>query len=229
MKAIQIKGPGEVALIEIEKPEIISGHVMLKMEFVGFCGSDLNTFTGLNPLAKKPIVPGHEIGARIHEVGEEVPSFLKPGMSVTVNPYTSCGKCPACNNLRPNACEFNQTLGVQRDGAMAEYLLVPWTKVVTEAAIRVDELALVEPLSVGFHERLSETTGGKGADVVIEAVGRPETYVAAISEAAFTGRVVYIGYAKEKIPFDTQYFVKKEFNIMGSLELLPLKRDRFRQ
>ncbi|HMR19711.1 MAG TPA: hypothetical protein PKA53_10470, partial [Sphingobacterium sp.] len=54
-----------------------------------------------------------------------------------------------------------------------------------------------------------------------EAVGRRETYIASISEAAFTARVVYIGYAKEPIPFDTSYFVKKELDIRGSRNALP--------
>jgi len=72
-----------------------------------------------------------------------------------------------------------------------------------------------------LHERVAEITHGFGADVVIEAVGRPETYTASISEVAFTGRVVYIGYAKEQIPFETSYFVKKELDIRGSRNALP--------
>jgi threonine dehydrogenase-like Zn-dependent dehydrogenase len=67
-----------------------------------------------------------------------------------------------------------------------------------------------------LSNRVSEITGGRGAHVVIEAVGRPESYLSAISEVSYTGRVVYIGYAKEKIPFDTQFFVKKELDIRGS-------------
>jgi threonine dehydrogenase-like Zn-dependent dehydrogenase len=72
-----------------------------------------------------------------------------------------------------------------------------------------------------LHGQVQHITNGNGADVVIEAVGRPETYLAAISEAAFTGRVVYIGYTKEKIPFDTPYFVKKELDIRGSRNAMP--------
>lgn len=282
MKAIQIFEQGKARILDLPKPGLKPGHVLLKIAYVGFCGSDLNTFRGLNPLVKMPVVPGHEIGAVIEEVGEGVPPHLKKGMKVTVNPYTACGECPACMNSRSNACEFNQTLGVQRDGAMSEYFLAPWEKVIADDSLELKELALVEPLSVGFHavarggvtdidnvlvigcgmigvgaiirsairganviaadvddsklavakelgathtintkERdlntaIHEMTEGRGADVVIEAVGRPETYLDAISTAAFTGRVVFIGYAKERVPFDTQFFVKKELNILGS-------------
>ena len=287
MRTVQITEKGVARVVETLKPELKAGHALLKIEYVGFCGSDLNTFRGLNPLVKLPIVPGHEVGAVIEAVADDVPAYLKPGMNCTVNPYTSCGHCPACRNGRPNSCEFNQTFGVQRDGAMSEFLLVPWEKVIADDTISVRDFALVEPMSVGFHavsraevndldtvmvigcgmigmgaiiraafrgakviavdvddvkldlakrlgakytinsqkedlhDRIWNITDACGADVIIEAVGRPETYLASISEVAFTGRVVYIGYAKEKVPFDTQYFVKKELDIRGSRNAMP--------
>lgn len=287
MKTVQITGKGKVTTIDIPMPELKPGHVLLKTAYVGFCGSDLNTFRNLNPLAKLPLIPGHEIGAKIEAVGEGVPSTLKSGMNATINPYTSCGTCSACKNNRPNACEFNQTMGVQKDGGMTEYLVVPWEKVIADPDISLRDFALVEPMSVGFHavnramvsktdtvmvigcgmiglgaivaaalrgavviavdvdnhklelakglgasyainsltedlhERNKALTNNHGADVIIEAVGRPETYTAAVMEVAFTGRVVFIGYAKEKIAFDTQYFVKKELDIRGSRNAMP--------
>lgn len=287
MKALQIIKEGETSVRELEKPRTGTGQVLLKIGYVGFCGSDLNTFRGLNPLVTLPIIPGHEIGATVMEVGQGVPPEIKPGMKVTVNPYTNCGHCPACDNRRYNACRDNETLGVQRNGAMAEYIVVPWEKVIPADGLSIKELALVEPMSVGFHavDRASVTdsdtvlvigcgmigigaivraslrgatviatdiddsklelahrmgashtvnntsrdlhaeierlTEGRGCDVVIEAVGRPETYNAAISEAAFTGRVVYIGYAKKHVTFDTSYFVKKELDIRGSRNATP--------
>src|SRR5690606_20598784 len=287
MKAIQISAHGQTRILDLPKPRLEAGHVLLRIAYVGFCGSDLNTFRGVNPLAKMPVVPGHEVGAIIEAVGEGVPTHLKSGMRVTGNRYTACDLCPACLNGKPNACEFNQTLGVQRDGAMAEYFSIPWEKIIADDFLEVRELALVEPLSVGFHAasrgRVSDTdnvlvigcgmigagaivrsslrgadviaadvdddklamakrlgakhtvnthkenldqvvyemTGGRGADVVIEAVGRPETYLACISAAAFTARVVFIGYAKEKVPFDTHFFVKKELDILGSRNAMP--------
>jgi threonine dehydrogenase-like Zn-dependent dehydrogenase len=75
----------------------------------------------------------------------------------------------------------------------------------------------LEPL----HERLLELTGGLGPDVVIEAVGTPQTFRAAVEEVAFTGRVVYIGYAKEPVAYETRLFVQKELDILGSRNALP--------
>lgn len=151
MKAITIQGEREVALTEREKPQAGAGQVLVKVQYAGFCGSDLNTWLGRNPMVRLPVIPGHEIGATIETVGEGVPTDIRPGMSCTINPYTSCGHCPSCRNGRPNACRLNQTLGVQRDGAMCEYIAAPWQKVIADDALTPRRFALVEPMSVGFH------------------------------------------------------------------------------
>ncbi|MNJ92306.1 putative zinc-type alcohol dehydrogenase-like protein YjmD [compost metagenome] len=287
MKAIKIVKEGNVEIMRIPQPTVKDGHALLKVDYVGFCGSDLNTFRGLNPLVKLPVIPGHEIGATVVELGAHVVTDLKIGAKVTVNPYSNCGVCTACKNNRPNACRYNETMGVQRDGAMAEYIVVPIEKIIEGGQLSSKELALVEPMSVGFHAvdrasvtdsdlvlvfgcgmigvgaivraalrgatviavdvsakklalakklgakftinsaeedleaKLHTVTQSMGADVVIEAVGRKETYLAAIAAAAYTGRVVYIGYAKDAIPFDTQFFVKKELDIRGSRNATP--------
>lgn len=151
MRQLRIPSPGVITVEEAPKPQAAAGQVLLKINFVGFCGSDLNTFLGRNLMARDAVIPGHEIGATIQEVGPDVPAFLKPGMTVTVNPYTSCGHCASCRSGHPNACEFNETLGVQRDGAMRDFMVMPWEKVIPSQGLTPRQCALVEPLSVGFH------------------------------------------------------------------------------
>ena len=282
MKAVQITEAGKVQVADIVKPTLGAGEILLRIKYVGFCGSDLNTYLGRNPMVKMPVIPGHEVGAVIEEIGEGVPAGFEKGMNVTVNPYTNCGKCASCRNGRVNACEHNETLGVQRNGSMQEFLVLPWTKVIPATG-----LSLIEPMSVGFHavsraqvtdidtvavigcgmiglgaivraslrgarviamdiddeklelakrlgasmvinsktenvvERVRELTDGYMADVVIEAVGSPVTYVTAIDIVAFTGRVACIGYAKSEVAFQTKYFVQKELDIRGSRNAMP--------
>jgi threonine dehydrogenase-like Zn-dependent dehydrogenase len=79
----------------------------------------------------------------------------------------------------------------------------------------------INTLRESWHDRLLEMTEGRGPDVVIEAVGTPATFRAAVEEVAFTGRVVYIGYAKEPVSYETRLFVQKELDILGSRNAQP--------
>ena len=151
MKAVQITAPSDMKVVEVERPVLHTSEVLVKIEYVGFCGSDLNTYLGRNPMVKLPVIPGHEVGAVIEEVGSEVPADIVRGMNVTLNPYTNCGKCASCRNGRVNACEHNETLGVQRNGVMCEYAILPWTKIIPAEGISSRDCALIEPMSVGFH------------------------------------------------------------------------------
>ena len=287
MKALQITSPGNIQQVDYPIPVLDAGEVLIKMNFVGFCGSDLSTFLGRNALVEFPRIPGHEVSGTIDKSGEEVPKHLSVGKAVTVIPYTHCGQCSSCKAGRFNACRYNQTLGVQRDGAMQEYIKVPWQKVIAEGSLSSEALALVEPMTVGFHaidrgrvtdsdtvmvlgcgmigsgaiiraalrgakviavdiddqklklarkiganyslnsksktfkDELTEITLGNGPDVIIEAVGSPETYRTAIEEAAFAARVVCIGYSKNDVTFATRLWVQKEIDILGSRNATP--------
>jgi threonine dehydrogenase-like Zn-dependent dehydrogenase len=283
MRALAISEAGRTSYSDRPQPQPAPGEVLLQVKRLGYCGTDLNTFRGLNPLVTYPRIPGHEIGAVIAAVTPGVPASFQVGMETTVLPYTTCGVCPSCRGLRGNACRSNQTLGVQRDGAFTEVISVPWEKLVRSEKLSLAEHALVEPLSVGFHavdrgrvasadtvlvfgcgmiglgaisgaallrgarviavdvddaklalarkagavatinsktghlhDQLQALTNGDGPSVVIEAVGLPATFRAAVDEVAFAGRVIYIGYAKEAVSYETKYFVMKELDILGS-------------
>jgi 2-desacetyl-2-hydroxyethyl bacteriochlorophyllide A dehydrogenase len=286
MKAIVLRAPGEAVMQMFPEPHAMSeGDILLQVNRIGLCGSDLNSYRGRNPLITYPRILGHEIAATVAERNSRHPEW-PPGTAVTVSPYTSCGQCSSCRRGRPNACQFNQTLGVQRDGALAEFITVPANRLY-RAELTLKELCLVEPLTVGFHAaarariapadtvaifgcggvglgavagaafrgatvigvdvedsklatarkagashsintttadmhaQLSELTNGHGPDVIIEAIGLPQTFRSAVEEVAFTGRVVYIGYAKQEVSYETRLFVQKELDIMGSRNAQP--------
>jgi len=151
MNALYIIEPGKLELRDIEKPEPDKGRVLLRVGVVGFCGSDLTAFRGTSPMQYYPAIIGHEIGATIEEVGENVTAEMTAGMKVTVSPYQTCGACMPCRRGRPNACRGNRTMGVRRDGAMTEYIVAPAADIYRSDKLSLKELALVEPLSVGFH------------------------------------------------------------------------------
>ncbi|MGA9814980.1 MAG: alcohol dehydrogenase catalytic domain-containing protein, partial [Terriglobales bacterium] len=149
MKALVLKEPGRAEIARVADPVLTPNHLLLKVRMVGFCGSDLNSFRGRNPLVSFPRIPGHEVSATIVE-GSNLNPALVAGLDVTLSPYTSCGRCASCRRGRPNACQFNETLGVQRDGAATEYIAVPPERIYP-AKLTLKELCLVEPLTVGFH------------------------------------------------------------------------------
>src|SRR5437762_6893508 len=146
MKALVLKKPGQASIETIPDPLLTDGNQLHKVRMVGFCGSDLNSFRGLNPLVSFPRILGHEVCATVVE-GKH---GFAAGADVALSPYTSCGKCASCRRGRPNACCFNQTLGVQRDGALTEFIVMPAEKLYP-AKLTLKELCLVEPLTVGFH------------------------------------------------------------------------------
>src|SRR5438045_9039864 len=146
MKALVLQKPGKASIERVPEPAARDQGILLKVRMVGLCGSDLNSFRGLNPLVSFPRILGHEVCATVLE-GD---STLTAGTDVTLSPYTSCGQCASCRRGRPNACQFNQTLGVQRDGALTQFIVMPREKLFP-ARLTPKELCLVEPLTVGFH------------------------------------------------------------------------------
>lgn len=287
MKAFVIDAPGKTSFADVAEPTVRDGDVLLRVRTVGYCGTDLSTFRGVNPLVSYPRIPGHELSCTIEAVGSAVPKEFRVGQDVLVHPYNSCGRCTACRQQRFNCCRDNETLGVQRDGGMTELIAVPWEKIYTSDKLSRREMALVEPLTVGYHamtrgrvtaadtvavfgcgaigigvlaaaasqgatviaidvddrklelarkagaqhvvnssasdlhDQLQQLTEGHGPQVMIEAVGIPQTFRAAVDEACFAGRVVYIGYAKKPVEYDTRYIVQRELDIVGSRNALP--------
>src|ERR1700689_977708 len=162
MKALVMKEPGDVVIETVPDAIATNDDVLLKVRMIGLCGTDLSSYRGKNPLITFPRLPGHEVAATIAEPSKAHPE-LAAGMDVTLSPYFGCGQCPACLRNRPNACQFNETLGVQRNGAMTEYIAVPAEKLYP-ARLTIKELCLVEPLPVRPH------AGGRGRITAQDAV-----------------------------------------------------------
>jgi threonine dehydrogenase-like Zn-dependent dehydrogenase len=286
MKAIALIAPKQIEITNIPEPTPGPEDVLVEIHSVGLCGSDLNMYRGLFPLAKYPRVIGHEVSGIIIHKGPRVPGSVGLGDKVVLSPYSNCGICPACRAGRPNCCQYNETMGLQRDGAMTGRFALHYSNVIGHPDLSLRELVLTEPLSVGYHAAnrgrvsetdtvlvvgcgtigigviaaaackgatiiaadiddaklataarfgaetvinsarqdlsavVSETTRGEGVNVAIEAVGLPLTFRQAVEAVCFAGRVVYVGYAKKDVTYDTTSFVRKELDILGSRNAL---------
>ncbi len=151
MKAISMPAPGHVEIVDLPEPQLGPQDVLVGVHYVGLCGSDLGMYRGTFAIGSYPRIPGHEVSGVVVARGERVPGSIEEGARVTLSPYSECSICPACRAGRPNACQFNQTLGLQRDGALAERFSIHYSKVFASTILSLQELALVEPLSVGYH------------------------------------------------------------------------------
>lgn len=198
MRATSFTEPGSIEFRQVPDPVPGAGDLLLEVDYVGLCGSDLSTYRGTSSMVRYPVIPGHEISARVVGRGPDAPApEILDGARVTVYPYFNCGACAACRHGRTNACKHNHTLGVQRDGALAQYLAVPAEHVVPAPEIDATSTALVEPLSVGFHltNRAQIERGETVAVFGCGAVG-----LGAIAAAAYTGaRVVAVDISDRKI------------------------------
>jgi 2-desacetyl-2-hydroxyethyl bacteriochlorophyllide A dehydrogenase len=149
MKSLVCTQPQQLDYQQIERPEIINGHAILKVKRIGICGTDLHAFEGSQPYFNYPRILGHELACEVVEINEN--SDFNVGDAATFIPYFSCGKCIACKNEKPNCCTDIQVFGVHIDGGMSEYISVPIQFLVESQGLSFDELALVEPLAIGCH------------------------------------------------------------------------------
>lgn len=125
MKAIQIVKPGELRIIDMEKPHIDEkNNILIKMRAAGICGSDVGIYHGTNAAATYPRVIGHEMVGVVEEIGSNVKK-LKVGDRIIVNQVVSCGECYPCSHNRGNVCDHLEVRGVHRDGGYREYMAVP--------------------------------------------------------------------------------------------------------
>ena len=149
MKALVYTQPGRMELQERPMPELVDGEVVLRIEAVGICGSDLHAWHGHDPRRQPGLVLGHEVGGRIER--SAAPGF-EPGSRWTGNPLIVCGTCEYCVQGRNNLCANRTMVGMTRPGAYAEYMSIPAPSLV---ALPPDlpsvAAALTEPAATAWH------------------------------------------------------------------------------
>ncbi|MFC7320040.1 zinc-binding alcohol dehydrogenase family protein [Halobacillus campisalis] len=150
MKAIQVKEPGSLTIVEMDEPTIKDANdVKIRLKAMGICGSDMHILHGENPFATYPRVVGHEVAGEVVEIGDSV-TKLSIGDRVVVEPMTYCGECYACKKDRPNICENVQVYGVHRDGGGREVMTIPESLVhPVDNKLGWSEIALIEPFTIG--------------------------------------------------------------------------------
>jgi threonine 3-dehydrogenase len=170
MKTISKLTPS-IGASAIDRPTPICGdhEVMIKVLATSICGTDVHIYD-YNPWAqsriKTPQILGHELAGKVIEVGQNV-SSVKRGDIVACETHIVCGHCEFCLNDQKHLCRNTQILGVDRDGAFAEYVVMPaencW---VSDSNVDPAYLCIQEPLGNAIHTVASGEVNGKSVAIV---------------------------------------------------------------
>jgi len=182
MKQAVMTAPGEIKVHEIEVPEPGENEVLLEIQRIGVCGSDVHVFHGMHPYTNYPVVQGHEYSAILAAVGEGVQG-LTPGMKVTSMPQIVCGKCAPCLRGDYHICDFLKVQGFQAPGCAQEFWVTDAKTIVPlPDEFSFEQGALVEPVSVAVHST-SRAGDVKGRNVAVLGAGPIGNLVAQVAQA----------------------------------------------
>ena len=173
MLAAVTRSPGEMVVEDVSGPgRARAGHVIVRPERVGICGSDFHLFSGdVGALSGArdfyPRIQGHEVSAIVDDPGD---SERARGERVAIWPLLPCGRCYPCRIGRPNVCPAFRLVGVHLDGGLAERLEVPARLVFETGDLDPDSACFVEPASVAVHA-LARARLRAGEQVVVFGAG----------------------------------------------------------
>ncbi|HET9669080.1 MAG TPA: alcohol dehydrogenase catalytic domain-containing protein [Casimicrobiaceae bacterium] len=145
MKALVYTAPEQLAYRDEPDPVVGRDEVLIRIDAVGICGSDMHAWRGHDPRRVPPMILGHEVAGEI-VAGPGV------GARVTVDPIVNCGRCDDCLQGRDNLCANRRMIGMNRPGGFAQFMTTAAARIVElPAALDAREAALAEPAATVLH------------------------------------------------------------------------------
>lgn len=201
MQSLVWTGPRQFEMQEVTEPPLLTGDVLLKVHYVGICGSELSGYLGTNSLRKPPLVMGHEFFGEVVEVAGDA-GDLEIGDLVTVNPLVECGHCDKCRRGLPQHCPHKEFVGISVAGAYAEYVRVP-----AKSCLPAGEAiagALVEPLACSLRSvRQSELSIGDS--VVVFGAGMIGLFALKISQLMGASTRILVDTNEQRLRLGQQF------------------------
>ncbi len=189
MKQAVMTRPGAIEINDVARPDLDEHDVLIRVERIGVCGSDVHVFHGLHPYTSYPVVQGHEVGGTISEVGAAV-TGLEAGDMVTFLPQIVCGSCYPCRHGMYHICDHLKVMGFQAPGAAQEYFAVPAESIVKlPAGASAEEAAMIEPIAVAVHA-LERGGGARGKKVLVLGGGPIGNLTAQVARATGAASVM---------------------------------------
>ena len=213
MKQAIMISPGIIEYKDVATPsELKPDEVLLKIQRIGVCGSDIHVFHGEHPATPYPVVQGHEYSAIVENVGSNV-TKVKPGMKATARPQLVCGGCGPCKRGQYNACQQLKVQGFQAPGVAQEYFVVPEERVVVlPESITLEQGAMVEPAAVGAHST-SRTIGIKEKNVVVSGAGTIGNLVAQFAKARGAKKVLITDISNYRLEIAKECGIDEVLNV----------------
>ena len=160
MKVAELEKPGSLRVKSKPLRALLADEVLVKIESCGLCGTDLHIVEGTSR-SSPPVVLGHEYAGFVTDPGTN-PRGIHEGAHVAVDPNIPCGRCPYCRRGLVHLCTGLRALGVDIDGGMAEYSIVPAAQLYAiPRGLTAEESMFIEPVSCAVHgmDRAGVRTG----------------------------------------------------------------------
>lgn len=223
MKALQFFGTKDLRFVDLPEPQVKENEVLLKVKKVGICGTDLHIYKGgMN--VPTPLVMGHECVGDIVKVGSDV-ATIKVGDRAVAEHVIGCGKCIYCEQGKRNLCKNPTVIGLQKPGALAEYLVIPEELVYKlPDELSYDDGVLVEPLSIAVYavRKAGVDVGDEVAVVGQGPVGLLVDYVAKASGGTVFG---FDKHDNRLIYAQNEEYIYKGYNIAEENFLDSFKKE----
>ena len=195
MKAVRKleNGHGHVACVQVEEPKTQRDQVKIQVYYSGICGTDMHFYEGEIKMPVTPITLGHEFSGVVVEIGEDVKGIQVGDRVTTETAKETCGICDNCRTGKHALCTQRRALGQQLDGAMAEYVCMPYDRVhKVPDAVSLEEAALTEPSCIAYHAVI-DLTQIKPQELAVVIGPGPIGLLTAQMAASMGAKVVVLG------------------------------------
>ncbi len=213
MRQAIMPSPGKIEFVDVPVPTSLkSNEVLLKIQKIGICGSDIHVFHGEHPATPYPVVQGHEYSAIVEAIGKKVVK-VRPGMKATARPQLVCGECGPCRRGHYNACQNLKVQGFQAPGVAQDYFVVPEDRlIVLPDSISLEQGVMVEPVAVGAHST-NRSADLKGKNIVVSGAGTIGNLVAQFAKARGAKKILITDVSNYRLEIAKECGIEATLNV----------------
>lgn len=211
MRQAVMTAPGKIEFRQVARPAAAAGEVLVRIQRIGVCGSDIHVYHGLHPYTSYPVVQGHEVSGVVAEVGAGVTGFAV-GDPVVFMPQVTCGSCYPCRHGMYHICDHLKVMGFQTDGAGQDYFPVAAAMTLKlPSSLNPNQGAMIEPLAVACHA-VRRAGGVQGEKVVVLGAGTIGNLVGQVARATGAADVLITDVSEYKLAKARQVGFAHTFN-----------------